>query len=1014
MKWFSILAWALGLVLGVACQQEKPPTAVPIPTAEPVPHIVPEPTPEEISWPAFGEVVAQDLLFDEGFAYVAAGEMGLVVYEMEGGTGEATAVAHLPLPTYQLFFDGHLLYALGCERQCIRAVDISNPTDLAVVDEIIYTSQVSPVVAMTKYYKHLYLGLANGEVMAVNVSVRPWFMASRYPLGQEIISLAGGNDYLYAAVPQGLYMLDIADPTQIREQEYELALKPVWHEETAGIMGDMLMVGDDLYITSGTRGLRYYQPNTETSRTHQSLRNTGVFQYVRGEALQVGWQEPYLYVTSWAEQEDTHYLTVISTPVVSRTWTFPQVVQEYALTAEAPQKFVVQEGVVYLLVNGRITTLTLDPIVDIATETTPELPPTEQLDLVTRLGGRFSLDVQGHYAYVSSQNEFQVWDISIPETPIQLSSSIIPARIESTYVKGAYAYLMIIYETGRKMLVLDISDPTQPSQLAQSQQPISQIALGEDVVYALGADWLPSWQLWSLETGNLPNIELLNQYRPDFTEIIKDDLSGYFLPTALQIKDNLIFMTWYGDEYDSDELLGSGVLVLDVSNPIPVVIGSFYAPEMHLINLAIEGNRLVAVDKATSQLLLFDISQPASPQLVSSYPIESNEMAWPQVLQLDIVSGVVYINDEEHNLNRFRIDEQGNFAKTTPYYTDTYVQGFQVRPPFVYLVSQGRGLEIAQMGESDNLVPMTLYRPAINADDIVLNGEWAYVADNGRGLHILNLAHPLAPEVRGTVNGSNYPQTLQLADDGYLYATTISETVDVFDVSRPFIPQYLTTLPFTATHLLVQNGRAYVTLPHELQIWDMSGGNRPQQLGHYPLIERSYFPVAVQEPYIYLSIGYQALVVLDMSDLSHVVPVYSVDEFPNVPSPLFDASQPEIIDNKLYTICDLAGICVYDLSSPKAPQFLYVVAQGYTQDFVVEGETLYFVQADYYSGAYAAVYGFDLGDQRPLYTGEGTVYDHFHAVWGGSYQLATADGIIYMAAGNAGLIVLQRVPIPAE
>ncbi|MBK8433270.1 MAG: hypothetical protein IPL28_19130 [Chloroflexi bacterium] len=28
--------------------------------------------------------------------------------------------------------------------------------------------------------------------------------------------------------------------------------------------------------------------------------------------------------------------------------------------------------------------------------------------------------------------------------------------------------------------------------------------------------------------------------------------------------------------------------------------------------------------------------------------------------------------------------------------------------------------------------------------------------------------------------------------------------------------------------------------------------------------------------------------------------------------------------------------------------------------------------------------------------------------------IGQADGIIYMAAGNAGLIVLQRVPIPAE
>ncbi len=105
---------------------------------------------------------------------------------------------------------------------------------------------------------------------------------------------------------------------------------------------------------------------------------------------------------------------------------------------------------------------------------------------------------------------------------------------------------------------------------------------------------------------------------------------------------------------------------------------------------------------------------------------------------------------------------------------------------------------------------------------------------------------------------------------------------------------------------------------------------------------------------------------------------------------------------------------MYDLSSPSTPQFLDVISQGYTQGFVVDGETLYFVQVDYYSGAYAAVYGLDLGDQRPLYTGEGTVYDHFHAVWGSSYRLATADGIIYMAAGNAGLIVLQRVPIPAE
>ncbi len=549
MKWFSILAWALGLVLGVACQQEKPPTAVPIPTAEPVPHIVPEPTPEEISWPAFGEVVAQDLLFHEGFAYVAAGEMGLVVYEMEGGEGEATAVAHLPLPTYQLFFDGHLLYALGCERQCIRAVDISNPTDLAVVDELIYTSRVSPVVAMTKYYKHLYLGLANGEIMAVNVSVRPWVIASRYPLGQEIISLAGGNDYLYAAVPHGLYMLDIADPTQIREQEYELALKPVWHEETAGIMGDMLLVGDDLYVTSGTRGLRFYRTNAQRQRIYQSLGYTGVFQYVRGEALQVGWQEPYLYVTSWAEQEDTHYLTVISTPVISTTWTFPQVMQEYALTAEAPQKFVVQEGVVYLLVNGRITTLTLDPIADMATETTPELPPTEQLDFVTRLGGRFSLDVQGHYAYVSSQNDFQVWDVSAPENPIQVGSLTIPFNIDKVVVKGVYAYLSLGNGSGQhlQLMVLDISDPTQPQELAKSQNLFLHTIAPHDeknMVYAIKREW----QLGRLLSFESPSLEFIHQYTPLSTEIMGDGFPLHLELNHVQVAGDYAFVTWFQDE----------------------------------------------------------------------------------------------------------------------------------------------------------------------------------------------------------------------------------------------------------------------------------------------------------------------------------------------------------------------------------------------------------------------------------------------------------------------------------
>ncbi len=211
----------------------------------------------------------------------------------------------------------------------------------------------------------------------------------------------------------------------------------------------------------------------------------------------------------------------------------------------------------------------------------------------------------------------------------------------------------------------------------------------------------------------------------------------------------------------------SGFFILDISGLTPKFIGGFHSTEIDFSTVAVEGDRLVVMDTRQPQLILFDVSAPANPQLISTYALAPQLVAQLQFARLTLLDGIIYLNHRAKQLTRFAIEEDsGQISEISPYFTDGYVQDFQVRPPLVYMVVHGMGLEIAQMEEDFMWTRLTPYRPAIKPDDMVLNGEWAYVADNGRGLHIPNLAHP-APEVRGTVSGPT-PPNLQLADDGYL------------------------------------------------------------------------------------------------------------------------------------------------------------------------------------------------------------------------------------------------------
>lgn len=286
--------------------------------------------------------------------------------------------------------------------------------------------------------------------------------------------------------------------------------------------------------------------------------------------------------------------------------------------------------------------------------------------------------------------------------------------------------------------------------------------------------------------------------------------SGAHQPRDVQVSGNFAFVS------DSCDMFQ----VFDVSDPrSPVRVGSYGTPTLNgggflrlYGNVAYVSAR-IGIGGDPFSLWALDISNPATPVLLRSYPVDHPYLPlYPRA-----ISG---------NLGFFGLSE--------------YLCIYDVSDPLALRLLSSYDIDIG-----DPNLPVFVYAVAVE-------GSRAYVASGGRGLHILDVANPSAPRLLATYNPGSVGSVAVRNNLAYL-STNRGDAwpgiphLEIVDFSVPSSPRFLSVTAISGGS--AERLRTYsVTLAGELlylsewswretglKVFDISNPSRPREKGSYPL-----------------------------------------------------------------------------------------------------------------------------------------------------------------------------------
>lgn len=214
---------------------------------------------------------------------------------------------------------------------------------------------------------------------------------------------------------------------------------------------------------------------------------------------------------------------------------------------------------------------------------------------------------------------------------------------------------------------------------------------------------------------------------------------------------------------------------------------------------------------------------------------------------------------------------------------------------YMYMVSEGgSGLQIVDLADLPNGVNYIGNNTAYfsTAHNIFIADGYAYVvgANNGSGIHILDLTDPTNPVQTAYYSASGYVHDVYVYDDT-IYAAS-EDTYDVVDVSNKSNPQLVSqsaALPGIYAHSgwLTEDKRYFVACEEfnvrDVTVWDL------QDRTSWDLVVPSWqmpentptHNVFIRGQYAYMSYYKDGFVCLDVSDPTNPVYVGRYDTYPS-------------------------------------------------------------------------------------------------------------------------------------
>jgi hypothetical protein len=281
---------------------------------------------------------------------------------------------------------------------------------------------------------------------------------------------------------------------------------------------------------------------------------------------------------------------------------------------------------------------------------------------------------------------------------------------------------------------------------------------------------------------------------------------------------------------------GTGIKTYDITNPASPQYVSSYTPGAATVGMAVHDKWLFIAESGSGAIEVVDISNPASPVFVAYF---NTALSTPT--DISISGNYLYIAETNGALlNQLQVIDVTNpgylldSGLGSSFSSTQQTNNMFVLNRYVYRTQTSNTFNIERVGSSGSIYVSGDVASGTNPKGIYAVGKYVYVANYGSNtLTIYDAGNPASPSLAGTVTTGTNP-TAVVVQGRYAYVANYgSSTIGVFDVSSPTAPTSVGTIP-TGTNpisLSVQGRYLYVGTytSNTLEVFDL-GGSYIQQL----------------------------------------------------------------------------------------------------------------------------------------------------------------------------------------
>ncbi len=607
------------------------------------------------------------------------------------------------------------------------------------------------------------------------------------------VALSGNYAYLSSGLHSGLRVLNLTNPTAPVEIGFAINTDPCpgvwsWMSDRIRVSGDRAYV----FYFDGTWAFAHYRlyiydisdPSTPRQMGYISLPDNCTSLYV---------EDNDVYVTAF---EDVGLSEVIVIDTSDPT----QPVEIASLaTPGMAHEVVVSDNRAYVADNDSL--IIFDVTDPVSATKLGSYAPQGGMHLIQNVG------VHGNHVIITDATfGIRILDVSKPSEIEEVAG--IPHNQTDVFfsrlnISDGYLYYLQDGDiSGKRLIVLDLSDPELPSEIGSYEM--------EGAWWFYGFDYCEGWGCIAGGKGGLHIVEFSVPDSISETAIY----DPYDLNSGLTVSGNHAFVGTYMDD----------LVIIDISNPSsPVEVTGVEFPDSPIKQISVYGDHLyvpgVEVDKEMGVSVL-DISDPTDPVEIIHWSSQLGYLETP--FNVERYENYAFVSCALGGVEIFDVTQidQPVFLDNWTLWDAATNQNFGVTNvkiawPYLFAPDRAFGLYVLNVSDPSNIIEVANCQTPGEAmwADISDDHQHIYIADGEAGLRIINVSNPLAP-----VEVGYHDQILEMANHVAVYGDSVYVSdggqigLHVFDVSDPAAPvevAYHKTPGAFAHDVVVTNGLIY-------------------------------------------------------------------------------------------------------------------------------------------------------------------------------------------------------------